>query len=125
MTAQPPFPFNHVYGTFSINSSTFIHCIYCSFQVQSTFIAMFLFFMNQIGGNLPIIISPLETWLHNYRFIHELISSANMVSYYSGFPYLYSGLRVWLSAHLYFFFHPFLFIGKKLGRGSQKTTARI
>jgi len=37
-------------------------------EVQSTFIAMFLFFMNQIGGNLPIIISPLETWLHNYRF---------------------------------------------------------
>lgn len=42
-------------------------------EVQATSIALFLFFMNQIGGNLPIIVSPLNHCLGDYRFVLLLV----------------------------------------------------
>merc|ERR1712192_11241 len=37
-------------------------------EVRATAIALFLFFMNQVGGNLPVIIDPLRSALGNdYR----------------------------------------------------------
>ena len=38
-----------------------------SYQVRSTCIAIFLFLMNLVGGNLPVIVAPLRTALHGYR----------------------------------------------------------
>jgi len=36
-------------------------------EVRATCIALFLFFMNQVGGNLPVVISPLKNELDDYR----------------------------------------------------------
>jgi len=36
-------------------------------EVRSTCIALFLFIMNLVGGNLPIIVAPLRGWYGEYR----------------------------------------------------------
>ena len=36
-------------------------------QVRSTCIAIFLFLMNLVGGNLPVIVSPLRSYFNDYR----------------------------------------------------------
>eukprot|EP00092_Neocalanus_flemingeri_P055973 GFUD01066284.1.p1 GENE.GFUD01066284.1~~GFUD01066284.1.p1 ORF type:complete len:509 (-),score=75.50 GFUD01066284.1:55-1581(-) len=36
-------------------------------EVRATCIALFLFCMNQVGGNLPVIITPLKSQLDDYR----------------------------------------------------------
>ena len=36
-------------------------------EVRATCIALFLFCMNLIGGNLPVIITPLKSYLGDYR----------------------------------------------------------
>ena len=36
-------------------------------QVCSTCIAIFLFLMNLVGGNLPVIVSPLRSYFNDYR----------------------------------------------------------
>lgn len=36
-------------------------------EVRSTIIAIFLFCMNQVGGNLPIVVAPLKVLLDDYR----------------------------------------------------------
>eukprot|EP00092_Neocalanus_flemingeri_P023794 GFUD01025816.1.p1 GENE.GFUD01025816.1~~GFUD01025816.1.p1 ORF type:complete len:490 (+),score=57.14 GFUD01025816.1:40-1509(+) len=62
-------------------------------EVQATVIALFLFFMNQIGGNLPIIVTPLHIWLHDYRFALCLV--------WPGFLALSSLLFLFSAAPLY------------------------
>ena len=37
-------------------------------QVRSTCIAIFLFLMNLVGGNLPVIVSPLRSYFNDYRW---------------------------------------------------------
>ena len=36
-------------------------------QVRSTCIAIFLFLMNLVGGNLPVIVSPLRSYFNDFR----------------------------------------------------------
>eukprot|EP00091_Calanus_sinicus_P014436 TRINITY_DN3197_c0_g1_i1.p1 TRINITY_DN3197_c0_g1~~TRINITY_DN3197_c0_g1_i1.p1 ORF type:complete len:463 (-),score=120.15 TRINITY_DN3197_c0_g1_i1:123-1511(-) len=36
-------------------------------EVRSTCIAIFLFLMNLVGGNLPVIVSPLRSYFNDYR----------------------------------------------------------
>ena len=36
-------------------------------QVRSTAIALFLFLMNLVGGNLPVIVAPLRAYFGEYR----------------------------------------------------------
>lgn len=36
-------------------------------EVRSTIIAIFLFCMNQVGGNLPVVVTPLKARLDDYR----------------------------------------------------------
>ena len=36
-------------------------------DVRATCIALFLFCMNLVGGNLPVIITPLKSYLEDYR----------------------------------------------------------
>ena len=36
-------------------------------EVRATCIALFLFCMNLIGGNLPVVITPIKAYLDDYR----------------------------------------------------------
>jgi len=42
-------------------------------DVRATCIALFLFCMNLVGGNLPVIITPLKSYLDDYRFSLALV----------------------------------------------------
>jgi len=42
-------------------------------EVRASCIALFLFCMNQVGGNLPVIITPIKSYLDNYRLSLALI----------------------------------------------------
>ena len=42
-------------------------------EVRASCIALFLFCMNQVGGNLPVIITPIKSFLDNYRLSLALI----------------------------------------------------
>jgi len=36
-------------------------------EVRATIVALFLFCMNLVGGNLPVVVTPLRLYLENYR----------------------------------------------------------
>ena len=42
-------------------------------EVRASCIALFLFCMNQVGGNLPVIITPIKSFLDDYRLSLALI----------------------------------------------------
>ena len=42
-------------------------------EVRATCIALFLFCMNLVGGNLPIIITPITYYLDNFRLALALV----------------------------------------------------
>jgi len=42
-------------------------------DVRATCIALFLFCMNQVGGNLPVMITPLKSYLDDYRLSLALV----------------------------------------------------
>jgi len=42
-------------------------------EVRSTCIAIFLFLMNLVGGNLPVIVSPLRNYFGDYRYALYLV----------------------------------------------------
>ena len=42
-------------------------------EVRATCIALFLFFMNLVGGNLPIIVTPIKYYCDNFRLALALV----------------------------------------------------
>jgi len=63
-------------------------------EVRATCIAIFLFCMNQVGGNLPLIITPLKAHLDDYRTALALIWPGFLVLsavlfFLSSFPLCY------------------------------------
>ena len=93
-------------------------------QVQSSFLAVFLFFMNQIGGNLPVLVTPVKTWLHDYRlYSHNTHTSLSFIS--AGPPSSCSGLVALLSALFSSSSLPSLPAGKSCAWGLVSLIKRI
>jgi len=63
-------------------------------EVRATCIAVFLFCMNQVGGNLPVIVSPLTNELDDYRSALALVwpgfmALSSLLFFLSSFPLCY------------------------------------
>ena len=71
-------------------------------QVRSTCIALFLFIMNLVGGNLPIIVAPLRGWYGEYRSHPVTCSPDNLATWPPGHLVTWSPghLVTWSPGHL-------------------------
>ena len=66
-------------------------------QVRSTCLAIFLFLMNLVGGNLPVIVSPLRSYFDDYRSLFFFVIFVKTSSFFPGLPCTLSGLVSWPS----------------------------
>ena len=66
------------------------------FEVRSTCIAVFLFLMNLVGGNLPVIVTPLREHFQDYRVALYLVWPGFLSI--SAFIFLLASLPLWLRA---------------------------
>jgi len=63
-------------------------------EVRATCIALFLFCMNQVGGNLPVVIAPLKDYLSDYRSALTIVwpgflALSSVLFFLSSFPLCY------------------------------------
>jgi len=65
-------------------------------EVRSTCIAIFLFLMNLVGGNLPVIVSPLRTYFNDYRSALYLVWPGFLTI--SALFFLLASLPLWVRA---------------------------
>jgi len=65
-------------------------------EVRSTCIAVFLFLMNLVGGNLPVIVTPLREHFQDYRVALYLVWPGFLSI--SAFIFLLASLPLWLRA---------------------------
>jgi len=63
-------------------------------EVRSTCIAVFLFLMNLVGGNLPVIVAPLRKYFDDYRNALYLVWPGFLTI--SSFIFLLASLPLWL-----------------------------
>eukprot|EP00092_Neocalanus_flemingeri_P010484 GFUD01011295.1.p1 GENE.GFUD01011295.1~~GFUD01011295.1.p1 ORF type:complete len:473 (+),score=126.28 GFUD01011295.1:388-1806(+) len=63
-------------------------------EVRSTCIAIFLFLMNLVGGNLPVIVAPLRSYFNDYRSALYLVWPGFLTI--SAFIFLLSSLPLWI-----------------------------
>jgi len=63
-------------------------------EVRSTAIALFLFLMNLVGGNLPVIVAPLRAYFGEYRTALYLVWPGFLAI--SSFIFLLASLPLWL-----------------------------
>jgi len=63
-------------------------------EVRSTCIAIFLFLMNLVGGNLPVIVSPLRAYFDDYRTALYLVWPGFLSI--SAFFFLLASLPLWI-----------------------------
>jgi len=63
-------------------------------EVRSTCIAIFLFLMNLVGGNLPVIVAPLRSYFNDYRSALYLVWPGFLTI--SAFLFLLASLPLWI-----------------------------